>query len=53
MTDDRNSQDHKEGCPATRVHCVQDQGTALIEEMQALRAWVRIFNKRSTTWNGC
>jgi hypothetical protein len=41
ISDNQNSQDHQEGCPAVGVHRVQDQGSAGSEALQALRAWVR------------
>ena len=36
MSDRSNSQDDKESCATTGMHCLQDQGTAGAEEMQTL-----------------
>jgi hypothetical protein len=47
ISDNQNSQDHQEGCPAVGVHRVQDQGSAGSEALQALRAWVRYLRTRS------
>jgi len=37
----QEGKDYEEGCPAVRVHTMQDQGTAGAEALQALRARVR------------